>query len=164
MREAVRVYDFARKQIGEANRTHTAAVVKLGQIIIPARPFTAERIRENKRLAFRTFNQRRAQLLAARRRLDARPASRARARRARSRRRAVRVMISRPRCPHWGPCPCRRSPGNTARSPSSDAETRYLSIYRAVPPLSDGPGARRAPCCRPPWRDARAARRAVTKA
>ena len=71
MREAVRVYDFARKQIGEANRTHTAAVVKLGQIIIPARPFTAERIRENKRLAFVQFNQRRAQLLAARRRLDA---------------------------------------------------------------------------------------------
>lgn len=71
MHEAVRVYDFARKQIGEANRTHTVAVVKLGQVVIPAQPFTAERIRENKRLAFRTFNQRRAQLLAARRRLDA---------------------------------------------------------------------------------------------
>ncbi len=40
MREAVRSYGFARKQIGEVNRTHTAAVVKLGQVIIPARPFS----------------------------------------------------------------------------------------------------------------------------
>ena len=71
MREAVRVYDFARKEIGEANRTHTPGLVKLGQVVMPSKALSPERVRENKRLAFVQFNQRRAQLLAARRRLDA---------------------------------------------------------------------------------------------
>lgn len=71
MRDAMRVYDFARKEIGEANRTHTAAMLKLGEVVIPAKPYRPERIRERKSYAFRQFNKRRAQILAARRRLDA---------------------------------------------------------------------------------------------
>ncbi len=71
MRDAVRVYDFARKEIGEANATSTVAVLKLGQVVIPSRPYRPERIRERKSAAFTLFNRRRAQLIAARRRLDA---------------------------------------------------------------------------------------------
>jgi hypothetical protein len=71
MRDAVRVYDFARKEIGEANATRTAAVLKLGQVIIPSKPYSPERISERKSAAFRLFNKRRVQLIAARRRLDA---------------------------------------------------------------------------------------------
>jgi hypothetical protein len=71
LREAVRVYDFARRGIGEANATSTAAVLKLGEVVIPAKPYRPERIRERRSYAFRQFNKRRAQLLAARRRLDA---------------------------------------------------------------------------------------------
>lgn len=72
MREAVRVYDFARREIGEANRTHTAEVrSRAGEVLIPAKPYRSERIRERKSAAFRLFNLRRAQLFATRRRLDA---------------------------------------------------------------------------------------------
>jgi len=71
MRDAIRVYDFARKEIGEANATRTVAVLKLGQVIIPSKPYSPERISARKSAAFKLFNRRRAQLIAARRRLDA---------------------------------------------------------------------------------------------
>ncbi len=71
LKEAVRVYDFARVQIGEANRTASKAVMVNGVAAIPAKPYTTEQRRARRSLAFREFNRRRAQLLAARRRLDA---------------------------------------------------------------------------------------------
>jgi hypothetical protein len=71
LREAVRVYNFARREIADANRSHTDAVIANGMIAIPAKPYTAERRRERRAAAFRLFNKRRAQLITARRRLDA---------------------------------------------------------------------------------------------
>ncbi len=71
LNEAVRVYDFARRQIGEANRTHSKPVMVNGVAAIPAKLYTSEQRRARRSLAFREFNRRRAQLLAARRRLDA---------------------------------------------------------------------------------------------
>ncbi len=71
LKEAVRVYDFARGQIGEANRTASKPVMVNGTAAIPAKLYTREQRRARRSLAFREFNRRRAQLLAARRRLDA---------------------------------------------------------------------------------------------
>ena len=63
LREAVRVYDFARREIGQANRG-----VFCGHTI---RNITAERRRALRRAAFVLFNKRRGQLLQARRRVAA---------------------------------------------------------------------------------------------
>ncbi len=71
LREYVRVYDFARREIGEANRTHTTAVMAGKHVVMPAKPFTKERIRERKSAAFKLFNKRRGELSAARKRVDA---------------------------------------------------------------------------------------------
>jgi hypothetical protein len=71
LREAQRVYDFARMAIGEANKTHTVAVMVNGRAVVPARPFTRERIRERKSVAFTLFNKRRGQLAAAQRQVAA---------------------------------------------------------------------------------------------
>jgi hypothetical protein len=70
LREALRVYNFARREIADANRSHTDVVIANGMIAIPAKPYTVERRRERRAAAFRLFNKRRAQLIAARRRLD----------------------------------------------------------------------------------------------
>ncbi len=70
LKDAVRVYDFARVQIGEANRTASKPVMVNGTAAIPAKLYTREQRRARRSLAFREFNRRRAQLLAARRRLD----------------------------------------------------------------------------------------------
>jgi len=71
LRAAVRVYDYARKEIGEANRTKTRETVCNGRVVIAALPFTPERIRQRKSAAFKLFNKRRGELTHARRRLDA---------------------------------------------------------------------------------------------
>ncbi len=71
LNEAVRVYDFARVQIGAANRTSSKPIMVNGVPAIPAKPYTREQRRARRSLAFREFNHRRAQLLAARRRLGA---------------------------------------------------------------------------------------------
>jgi hypothetical protein len=71
LREVVRVYDFARREIGDANRTHRDAVIVAGHVVSPAVRFTPERIRERKSYAFRLFNKRRSELAAAKRRLAA---------------------------------------------------------------------------------------------
>ncbi len=71
LREAQRVYDAAREEIGEANRTRTEAMMVNGRVAMPARQFTPERMRERKSSAFRLFNKRRGQLAAAKRRLAA---------------------------------------------------------------------------------------------
>lgn len=71
LREYIRVYEFARRGIGEANATGTAAVMSCGRVIQPAIVFTAERRRARKSAAFRLFNQRRRELNQARRRVDA---------------------------------------------------------------------------------------------
>ena len=71
LREVVRVYDFARREIGDANRTHREAVIVAGHVVSPAVRFTPERIRERKSYAFRLFNKRRSELAAAKRRLAA---------------------------------------------------------------------------------------------
>jgi len=71
LRAAVRVYDYARKEIGEANRTKTQETVCNGRVVIAALPFTPERIRQRKSGAFKLFNKRRGELAHARRRLDA---------------------------------------------------------------------------------------------
>ena len=71
LRAAVRVYDYARKEIGEANRTKTQETVCNGRVVIAALPFTPERIRQHKSEAFKLFNKRRGELSHARRRLDA---------------------------------------------------------------------------------------------
>ncbi len=63
LREAVRVYDFARREIGQANRG-----VFAGHTI---RNITAERRRALRRDAFLLFNKRRGQLVQARRRVAA---------------------------------------------------------------------------------------------
>ena len=63
LREAVRVYDFARRGISEANRGIFA-----GHVI---RNITTERRRTLRRDAFVLFNKRRGQLLQARRRVAA---------------------------------------------------------------------------------------------
>jgi hypothetical protein len=69
IRDAVRVYDLARKEIGAANATRAVAMVKLGQVI-PSHPYTPERVHERQSAALKLFNRRRAQLIAARRRSD----------------------------------------------------------------------------------------------
>lgn len=69
VREARRMYVFARKAIGEANASHTRAVVMHGRVVMAASPFTPERRRERRSDAFRLFNKRLAQLRAAERRL-----------------------------------------------------------------------------------------------
>ncbi len=71
LRAAIRVYDYARKEIGEANHTKTQETVCNGRVVIAALPFTPERIRQRKSEAFRLFNKRRGELTHARRRLDA---------------------------------------------------------------------------------------------
>ncbi len=71
LREYVWVYDFARREIGEANRTHSEALMHGTHVVSPAKPFTKERIRERKSYAFKMFNKRRGQLSAARKRVDA---------------------------------------------------------------------------------------------
>ncbi len=63
LREAVRVYDFARREIGQANRG-----VFAGHVI---KSITAERRRALRRDAFLLFNRRRGQLVQARRRVAA---------------------------------------------------------------------------------------------
>ena len=63
LREAVRVYDFARRGISEANRGIFA-----GHVI---KNITAERRRALRRDAFLLFNKRRGQLVQARRRVAA---------------------------------------------------------------------------------------------
>lgn len=63
LREAVRVYDFARREIGQANRG-----VFAGHII---KNITVERRRALRRAAFLLFNKRRGQLVQARRRVAA---------------------------------------------------------------------------------------------
>ena len=70
LRAAIRVYDYARKEIGEANRTKTRETVCNGRVVIAALPFTSERIRQRKSDAFKLFNKRRGELTHARRRLD----------------------------------------------------------------------------------------------
>ncbi len=71
LRAAVRVYDYARREIGEANRTKTQETVCNGRVVIAALPFTRERIRQRKSEAFKLFNKRRGELIRARRRVDA---------------------------------------------------------------------------------------------
>ncbi len=71
LRAAIRVYDYARKEIGEANRTKTQETVCNGRVVIAALPFTPERIRQRKSQAFKLFNKRRGELTRARRRVDA---------------------------------------------------------------------------------------------
>ncbi len=71
LREYVRVYEGARREIGEANRTHSEALMLGTHVVMPAKAFTKERIRERKSYAFKMFNKRRGQLSAARRRVDA---------------------------------------------------------------------------------------------
>jgi hypothetical protein len=63
LREAVRVYDFARREIGQANRG-----VFAGHAI---KNITPERRRALRRAAFLLFNKRRGQLVQARRRVAA---------------------------------------------------------------------------------------------
>ncbi len=41
MHEAVRSYDFARARLGDANRTRTPGLMKLGEVVIPSRPIPA---------------------------------------------------------------------------------------------------------------------------
>ncbi len=71
LRAAIRVYDYARKEIGEANRTKTQETVCNGRVVIAALPFTPERIRQRKSAAFKLFNKRRGELIRARCRVDA---------------------------------------------------------------------------------------------
>ncbi len=71
LRAAIRVYDYARKEIGDANRTRTQETVCNGRVVIAALPFTPERVRQRKSEAFKLFNKRRGELTHARRRLDA---------------------------------------------------------------------------------------------
>ena len=71
LRAAIRVYDHARKEIGEANRTKTRETVCNGRVVIAALPFTADRIRQRKSDAFKLFNKRRGELIRARCRVDA---------------------------------------------------------------------------------------------
>jgi len=61
----------ARVGIGEANRSHTAPIVTNGHVVLPALRFSAARMRERKAYAFRLLNQRRGEVVAARRRVDA---------------------------------------------------------------------------------------------
>ncbi len=63
LREATRVYDFARREIGQANRS-----MFCGRVI---RDITAERRTALRRAAFVLFNKRRAQLAKALRRVAA---------------------------------------------------------------------------------------------
>ncbi len=63
LREAVRVYDFARREIGQANRG-----VFAGHVI---KNITPERRRALRRAAFLLFNKRRGQLVQARHRVAA---------------------------------------------------------------------------------------------
>jgi len=71
LRAAIRVYDYARKEIGEANRTKTQETVCNGRVVIAALPFAPERIRQRKSAAFKLFNKRRGELIRARCRVDA---------------------------------------------------------------------------------------------
>ncbi len=71
LRDAQRAYDGARRVIGEANRTHSEAVSVNGRVVMPARPFTNERVRERKSAAFKLFNKRRSELATAKRVLAA---------------------------------------------------------------------------------------------
>ncbi len=70
LRAAIRVYDYARKEIGETNRTKTRETVCNGRVMIAALPFTPERIRQRKSDVFKLFNKRRGELTHARRQLD----------------------------------------------------------------------------------------------
>ncbi len=63
LREAVRVYDFARREIGQAN-----CGIFAGHVI---KNITADRRRALRRAAFLLFNKRRGQLVQARRRVAA---------------------------------------------------------------------------------------------
>ncbi len=67
LRDAQRAYDGARRVIGEANRTRNEAIVVNGLMVMPARPFTKERIRERKSAALKLCNKRRSQLATAKR-------------------------------------------------------------------------------------------------
>jgi len=67
LRTARRVYLDARRGIGDANRTRTAPVIAAGRVVMPARSFIQERIRERKSAALRLFNRRCAELRAAER-------------------------------------------------------------------------------------------------
>ncbi len=67
--EALQALDTARAGIGEANRTHTDPVLCNGRVVMVAKPYTAERRRERRSIAFRFFNSRRALVAGARRRL-----------------------------------------------------------------------------------------------
>ena len=69
--EAMRAFDAARAGIGEANRTSTAPVMSGVRVLMPALRYSPERMRERKSYAFRFFNQRRGQVAAARRRVEA---------------------------------------------------------------------------------------------
>lgn len=69
--EAMRALDAARAGIGDANRTHTAPVMSGSRVVMPPRRYSPERLRERKSYAFRLFNQRRRELSAARRRVEA---------------------------------------------------------------------------------------------
>lgn len=71
LRAALHCYDDARREIGNANRTKTEAMIVNGRVVMPAKPFTPERIRERKSAALSLFNLRRSQLFAAKRRLAA---------------------------------------------------------------------------------------------
>lgn len=61
----------ARAGIGEANRTSTTPVMPGNRVLMPARRYSPERLRERKSYAFTLFNKRRGQVAAARRRVDA---------------------------------------------------------------------------------------------
>ncbi len=61
----------ARAGIGEANRTHTAPVMDGSRVLMPAIRFSAARMRDRKSYAFRLFNRRRVEIVAARRCVDA---------------------------------------------------------------------------------------------
>ena len=67
--EALQALDTARAGIGAANRTHTDPVLCNGRVVMVAKPYTAERRRERRSIAFRFFNSRRALVAGARRRL-----------------------------------------------------------------------------------------------
>ncbi len=71
LHEAERLVVAARAGIGDANRTHTAPVMDGGRVVYPALRFSAERRRQRRSQAFRMLNQRRRELGAARRRVDA---------------------------------------------------------------------------------------------
>ncbi len=66
LREAVRLYDHARHEIGLANARRRPALIIHGRIAAPAVEFTAERIKREKSYAFSRFNVVRGRLVRAR--------------------------------------------------------------------------------------------------